>query len=63
MGQTVGLSNSTAGAPRSRPVTLENLFATVLHMLFDVPALRLRNNLPRQIASVLERGIPIPELV
>jgi hypothetical protein len=63
MGQTVGLSNSTAGAPRSRPVTLENLFATVLHVLFDVPALRLRNNLPRQIASVLERGIPIPELV
>ena len=63
MGQTIGLSNSTADAPRSHPVTLENLFATVLHVLFDVPALRLRTNLPRQIASVLEQGIPIPDLV
>ena len=62
-GQVIGRSTTRAEEPNSRPVTLENLLATVMHVLFDVPALRVLPNVPRDIASIIEGGQPIPELV
>lgn len=62
MGQVVGTSNSRAAEPRSDPVTLSMLFATVMHALFDVPALRNDARLPREIVTLLERGEPIRQL-
>jgi len=62
MGQVVGRSSSRAETPASRPITPENLLATVLHVLFDVPALRLLRGLPRNIANALDHA-PIEELV
>ncbi len=63
MGGTVGQSNAMAEAPKSNRVTVENLFATLLHVLFDLPTLRLLPNIPRAIASIIERADPIRDLV
>jgi uncharacterized protein (DUF1501 family) len=62
MGQVIGQSSRKAEEPRSDPVTLDNLFATVMHTLFDVSALRQRTEVPREIASLLQRGRPISQL-
>jgi len=63
MGQVIGRSTAKAEEPQSDPVTLDDLFATVMHVLFDVPTLRLQAGIPRNIASLLERGRPIMELL
>ncbi|MCI0464599.1 MAG: DUF1501 domain-containing protein [Gemmataceae bacterium] len=63
MGQTIGRSSAHAETPVSTPITPENLLATVLHVLFDIPTLRLVRGLPRSIATTIERAQPIAELV
>ncbi|MGE0375755.1 MAG: DUF1501 domain-containing protein [Planctomycetaceae bacterium] len=63
MGQVIGESSANAEEPRTDPVSLDGLFATVMRVLFDVPALRARSDVPREIASLLERGRPIPQLI
>jgi uncharacterized protein (DUF1501 family) len=63
MGQVIGRSNAKAEEPRGRPVMLDNLFGTVLHSLFDLQEVRRRPKLPRDIATLIERSRPIPELV
>jgi uncharacterized protein (DUF1501 family) len=63
MGQVIGRSSSKAEEPISDPVTLDNLFATVMHVLFDVPSLSVQTDVPRDIASLLARNRPIPELL
>jgi uncharacterized protein (DUF1501 family) len=63
MGQVIGRSSAKAEEPQSDPVTLERVFATVMHVLFDVPSLTARADLPRGVASLLSRSRPIPELV
>ena len=63
MGQVVGRSSAKAEEPQSGPVTLDNLFATVLHVLFDLPQLRAQANLPRDIASLINRSQPIRQLI
>ncbi len=62
MGQVIGQSTSKAEEPSARPVSIENLFATVLHFLFDVSKLRLMTNLPRELATSIESAEPIHEL-
>jgi len=62
MGQVIGRSTARAEEPQSDPVTLDNLFATVMHVLFDVPSMTRQSNVPRDIASLLVRNRPIPEL-
>lgn len=62
MGQIVGRSTSKGEEPQSDPVTLDHLFATVMHVLFDVPALLSDPALPRDIASLLTRSRPIANL-
>jgi hypothetical protein len=61
MGQVIGQSDRTAGAPASAPVTNQHLTATVLHTLFDVGRLRLLRGLPRELARMTEWD-PIPGL-
>jgi len=61
MGQVIGQSDRTAGAPASAPVTNQHLTATVLHTLFDVGRLRLLRGLPRELARMSEWD-PIPGL-
>ena len=63
MGQIVGQSTSRAEEPLSNPISVESLLATVLHTLFDVTTLRLLSNLPRNLASTIDRGRPIRELI
>ena len=63
MGQVIGHSSPRLDSPASPPIGLENLLATVVHALFDVGQLRQQNNIPRDIAAVLERAEPIAGLV
>jgi hypothetical protein len=63
MGQVIGQSDSHITRPASNPYTPNNLFATIMHTLFDVGELRLVQSVPRDIAQIIERGSPITELM
>ncbi len=63
MGQVIGKSSRDAGEPRSEPVRMQNLIATILHTLLDVPAVRLLPGMPREIAQVMASWEPIAGLV
>lgn len=63
MGQAIGRSTSKAEEPQGDPVTLDHLFATVMHVLLDVPSLSQRADAPRDMTSLLARSRPIPELI
>jgi hypothetical protein len=58
-GQVIGRSSRQAEAPADEPVTPAALMATLMHALFDLPALRLQPGVPREIAALLESGEPI----
>jgi hypothetical protein len=62
MGQVIGQSNRTASAPAADPVSTPHLMATLLHYLFDVPQLRLKSGVPRDLMQHLERDEPIAQL-
>ena len=62
MGQVIGQSDSQAARPSSRPYAPNNLFATIMHTLFDIGELRLQPSVPRDIAQIIERDTPISEL-
>ncbi|MBA4065758.1 MAG: DUF1501 domain-containing protein [Isosphaera sp.] len=62
-GQVVGKSDKQGARPATEPYTPANLVATVLHVLFDVPQLRLRTDLPRELKPLLDDGRPIRELL
>jgi hypothetical protein len=62
MGQVIGQSDNVGGAPFSDPYTPINLFATVMNFLFDVPKLRLRTDLPREVKAAIETSEPIARL-
>jgi hypothetical protein len=61
-GQIIGRSTSKAEEPHGDAVTPENLLGTLFNVLFDLPALRARGDVPRDLASLLERSPPIREL-
>lgn len=63
MGQIVGRSTAKAEAPLSNPIGVGQLLATVFHVLFDVLALRLQPEIPRDIARAIEGSRPIRELI
>jgi len=63
MGRVVGESASRADVPRSEPVRLEQLMATVFHVLFDPAALRLDVTVPRDLGALVADAQPIAELV
>ena len=62
MGQVIGSSDSRAERPATRPYDPKNLLATVMHVLFDVPQLRLRADLPREFSELFAYE-PIRELI
>jgi uncharacterized protein (DUF1501 family) len=61
MGQVIGQSDRQVGEPRSEPVRIRNVIATILQTLFDVGELRLVPGVPREIATMLAWD-PIPGL-
>ena len=63
MGQVVGQSDRRAERPATRPYTPQNLFATIMHTLFDVAELRLVQSVPRDIQQIIEGSEPITELI
>ena len=62
MGQVIGQSDRTASKPAANPYTPQNLVATVLHTLFDVPQLRLDPSLPSELVRFIDSSRPIQEL-
>ncbi len=59
----IGRSTRQADRPAGDPVTPADLMATLMHVLFDVPLLRLQPGVPREITGLLEAGRPIPGLL
>jgi uncharacterized protein (DUF1501 family) len=62
-GQVIGQSNKEAGEPKSDPVRIPNLLATVLHTLFDMGAVRIVPGAPREITQTMAGWEPIPGLL
>jgi uncharacterized protein (DUF1501 family) len=62
MGQVIGQSDQQGGRPSSDAYAPANLLSTIMHFLFDVPQLRLRTDLPREVKSVIENSKPIDPL-
>jgi uncharacterized protein (DUF1501 family) len=62
MGQVIGQSDRMLAEPAGDPVSTSHLMATLLHTLFDVPQLRLRSGIPRELMQLVERGEPIEQL-
>ena len=63
MGQVVGQSDSTAGAPATEPVEISNLIATIFHTMFDIGQLRLQPGIPAPVMRLIESGRPIDALL
>ena len=63
MGQVIGESSADAGEPASEPITTQNLIGTIMHTLLDVGDVRLMENIPRDIHSLVTAASPIKELV
>ena len=61
-GQVIGQSTRDGGEPQSDAINSENLVATILHTLLDIPELRLRTNLPTDLVRFASTGEPIPRL-
>lgn len=62
MGQVIGRSDSIGSRPTTTPYRPANLFATVMRYLFDVPQLRLRTDINRDIKAAMENPSVIGEL-
>jgi hypothetical protein len=63
MGQVVGQSDKTGAKPVTKAYKPEHLLATVLHTLFDAPAVRTNPALlPAEVANLVSTGQPITEL-
>ncbi len=61
-GQVVGPSDRRGSQPATKPITIDDLHATILHVLFDVGRMRLDASLPQKIQDRGQRGRPIREL-
>jgi Protein of unknown function (DUF1501) len=63
MGQVIGQSTRDAGEPQTAPMRIQNLLATLLHVLFDVGELRVLPGAPREVTQTMTGWEPIPGLV
>jgi hypothetical protein len=63
MGQVIGESTADAGEPAAGAVTTENLIGTIMHALLDVSQVRIMDQLPRDVHSLITNASPIRELV
>jgi uncharacterized protein (DUF1501 family) len=62
MGQVIGKTDATASRPTTNVYKPANLFATVMHYLFDVGKLRLRTDINRDVKTAIESNDLINEL-
>ncbi len=62
-GQINGQATRNNAVPHSDPVGVENLMATIMHVLFDVGQLRLVRGLPRQLLAPIEKHAPIAAML
>lgn len=58
-GQVFGQAARKNDVPHSDPVSVENLMATIMNVLFDVGKLRLERGLPRRLLDPIEKYKPI----
>lgn len=58
-GQVIGQSNQDGSNPKSQPVSIKNLLATILNTVIDVDGLRTSRDLPREMNEIITwRPIP-----
>lgn len=62
MGKVIGQSTRDAAEPLSEKVTISNLLATLGEVMFDVPQMRLRPDLPADLVKLFAESRPIPGL-
>jgi hypothetical protein len=62
MGQAIGRSDSNAGEPNSHAYRNRNLVATIMNTLFDTGEVRVRSDVPGDVARLITDGEPIREL-
>jgi hypothetical protein len=62
VGQVIGQSDDKATRPATTPYNPHNLFATMMHTLFNVSELRITPGVPREIIRIAETGQPIDHL-
>lgn len=62
MGQAIGKSDATASRPTTKPYAPGQLFASVLHYLFDLGKLRLRDDVHREVKATVDKFGVIEEL-
>ena len=61
-GQVIGESTRDGGEPNSDPVTMNNLLGTVMNTLMNVGEVRLMENIPRKVKSLITDSEPIKNL-
>ncbi|MDZ4687659.1 MAG: DUF1501 domain-containing protein [Planctomycetaceae bacterium] len=62
-GRIIGQSSRKNDEPLTEPVGPGQLLASVMHTLFDVGALRVRPDVPRELMQMIEQHAPIPDLL
>ena len=63
MGQVIGSSTRDGGEPASGAVNIDNLMATLMHTLLDIPQLRTESGIPADALRALTAADPIPGLL
>jgi uncharacterized protein (DUF1501 family) len=63
MGQVIGRSSEDGGRPASDPVQLSNLYATIMHTLFNTGEVRLMRGLGNDVTRFITEGDPIRQLM
>ncbi len=63
MGEVVGRSDAHVTNPATTPYGPDNLFATVIHTLFDIGELRLVQSVPQDLQRAIANTEPIVDLV
>lgn len=63
MGQVIGRSTADGGKPADDPVRLQDLYATIMHTLFNIGEVRLVRGLGGDVTRLITEGDPIRQLV
>src|SRR5262249_3678366 len=63
MGQVIGRSTANGGEPADNPVTMRQLIGTIMHVLFDVAAIRLRPDAIGAVAKLVAESEPLERLI
>jgi len=62
MGQVIGETTPDGGRPAKDPVTIANLYATIMHTLLDIGELRITHSHMRDVLNIATAAEPIPGL-